>query len=179
MYIICNFSTLQVDEIHPCGWQWPVIITQSIPLILGSLHRQCISSMVLTWVSCNSFQFQQQKGKHVTMLCPANTQRNKHVIITSKQRFDVIITCLLRLCLQGGRHIVATWMKCLPFWNNISSCILSSSDVISAASHNTSRPRQNGHQFPDDIFKCISLNENVSISIKIPKGPINNIPALV
>ena len=49
---------------------------------------------------------------------------------------------------------------------------------------NTSRPRQNGRHFADDIFKCIFLNENVSISIKIslkfvPKGPINNIPALV
>ena len=35
-----------------------------------------------------------------------------------------------------------------------------------------------------DIFKCIFLNENVWISIKIslkfvPKGPINNIPSLV
>ena len=48
----------------------------------------------------------------------------------------------------------------------------------------TLRPRQNGRHFADDIFKCIFLNENVSISIKIslmfvPKGPINNIPALV
>ena len=35
-----------------------------------------------------------------------------------------------------------------------------------------------------DIFKCVFLNENVYISIKIslkfvPNGPINNIPALV
>ena len=49
---------------------------------------------------------------------------------------------------------------------------------------NTLRPRQNGRRFPDDIFKCIFLNENAWISIKIslkfvPKGPINNIPALV
>ena len=49
---------------------------------------------------------------------------------------------------------------------------------------NTLRPRQNGRHFADDIFKCISLNENASIVIKIslkfvPKGPINNIPALV
>ena len=28
-------------------------------------------------------------------------QRNKHVIITSKRRFDVIITCLLRYVLAG------------------------------------------------------------------------------
>ena len=49
---------------------------------------------------------------------------------------------------------------------------------------NTMRPRQNGRRFADDTFKCIFLNENVRISIKIslkfdPKGPINNIPALV
>ena len=48
----------------------------------------------------------------------------------------------------------------------------------------TLRLRQNGRQFPDDIFKCIFLNENVWISTKIslkfvPKGPINNIPTLV
>ena len=35
-----------------------------------------------------------------------------------------------------------------------------------------------------DIFKCISLNENVRIPIKmllkfVPKGPINTIPSLV
>ena len=49
---------------------------------------------------------------------------------------------------------------------------------------NTLRPRQDGRHFPDDIFKCIFLNENVKISIKIslrfvPKGPINIIPSLV
>ena len=49
---------------------------------------------------------------------------------------------------------------------------------------NTLRPRQNGRHLPDNIFKCIFLNENVWISIKIslkfvPKVPINNIPALV
>ena len=43
---------------------------------------------------------------------------------------------------------------------------------------------QNGCHFPDNIFKCIFLNENVWISIKIllkfvPKGPINNMAALV
>ena len=49
---------------------------------------------------------------------------------------------------------------------------------------NTFRPRQNGRLFADDTFKRIFLNENVRISIKIslkfvPKGPINNNPALV
>ena len=46
------------------------------------------------------------------------------------------------------------------------------------------RLRQNGCRFADDTFKCIFLTENVIIAIKIslkyvPKGLINNIPALV
>ena len=49
---------------------------------------------------------------------------------------------------------------------------------------NTLRPRQNGRHFADGIFKCIFLHENVWILIKnslkfVPKGSINNIPALV
>ena len=49
---------------------------------------------------------------------------------------------------------------------------------------NTLRLRQNGCHFPDDIMKRIFLNVNIWISIKIslkfvPRGPINNIPALV
>ena len=50
--------------------------------------------------------------------------------------------------------------------------------------NNTLRPRQNGRRFADDTFKRIFLNENVRILIKIslkfvPKGPMNNSPALV
>ena len=49
---------------------------------------------------------------------------------------------------------------------------------------NTLMPRQNGRRFADNTFKCNFLNENVWIPIKIslklvPKGPIDNIPALV
>ena len=49
---------------------------------------------------------------------------------------------------------------------------------------NTLKPRQDGRYFADDVLKCIFLNENVGISLKIPlkfvsRFPINNIPALV
>ena len=49
---------------------------------------------------------------------------------------------------------------------------------------NTLRPRQNGRHFPDDILKCIFLNGNAWMSLKIslkfiPDVRINNIPALV
>ena len=49
---------------------------------------------------------------------------------------------------------------------------------------NSLRPRQSRRHFADDIFKCISLIETVWIPIQmslkyVPRGPINNIPALV
>ena len=48
---------------------------------------------------------------------------------------------------------------------------------------NTLRPRQDGHHFPDDILRCIFVNEKFYILIKIslkfvPTGPNNNIPSL-
>ena len=51
--------------------------------------------------------------------------------------------------------------------------------------HNkTSPPAQNGRHFADDIFRWIFVNETFYIFIKIslkfvPKGPIDNNPALV
>ena len=56
--------------------------------------------------------------------------------------------------------------------------------MIAPLTFNTLRPRQNGRRFADGTFKRIFFNENVRISIKIslkfvPKGPINNNPALV
>ena len=49
---------------------------------------------------------------------------------------------------------------------------------------NTLRPRQNDWHFTDNVFRCIFLNKNISILINIslrfvPKGPVNNISALV
>ena len=66
------------------------------------------------------------------------------------------------------------------------SCPLSESKKMSLRNFrvNTLRPKPNGRSFTDDSFKWIFLNKIVWISLKIslkfvPKGPINNIPALV
>ena len=64
-------------------------------------------------------------------------------------------------------------------WDPHYSCCVSMQTGV-----NTLRPRQNRRHFTNDTFKRIFLNENVRISIKIslkfvPKGPINNNPALV
>ena len=58
--------------------------------------------------------------------------------------------------------------KCQPFGPNL----------------NSSLPGQNGHQFADDIFGYIFVNEKfcilIEISLKfVPKGLIDNKPALV
>ena len=84
----------------------------------------------------------------------------------------------------GG--ILTTEVLCIfvrhQWWILLASCLKYT--CITKIIINTLRPRQNGHHFADDIFKCIFLNENVWISIKIsmtfvPRGPINKIPALV
>ena len=65
-------------------------------------------------------------------------------------------------------------------------CTMLRQKVMEYLTHdiNTLRPRQNGRHFTDDFFKRIFVNENIWIPIKIslkfvPKGSVNNIPALV
>ena len=100
--------------------------------------------------------------------------------------------CWFRLWSVACRNQAITWANVnvssmkplgLPVWVCFSSKYLAiRTDTI--VLFNTLRPRQDGCHFPDDIFKCIFLYENVWILIWIslmfvPNGPINNIPALV
>ena len=87
------------------------------------------------------------------------------------------------------------WMKYTSFnvrvrnvvWNfngYIEICVLYNFEIKRVISFNTLMPRGNSRLFPDDIFRCNFLNENIWISIEIsqrfvPTGQINNIPALV
>ena len=95
---------------------------------------------------------------------------------------------------QIGRYILSTphqgiWYDQGKMWPNCYKAKLwwwffCHMLYVPAMSTNSLRPRQNGWHFADNIFKCISLNENVWIPVKIslrfvPEGPINNIPALV
>ena len=48
----------------------------------------------------------------------------------------------------------------------LSICLCSESQSHEDRLH-TLRSRQNGHQFPNDNFKCIFLNENIQIAFKI------------
>ena len=79
--------------------------------------------------------------------------------------------------------LVCPWPECI-FRSLLQFLVLWLPENECLTPINTLRPRQDGRHFPDDIFKCIFLNENVWIPIKIslkfvPKVPINDIPALV
>ena len=94
-----------------------------------------------------------------------NTVKFHHYMV----QYNMLLSVVLQ---QGNLLKIWLWTKsnpCPNFWMPLV---------------NTLRPRQNGRRFADDMFKRIFLNENVRILIKIslkfvPKGPINNIPALV
>ena len=84
--------------------------------------------------------------------------------------FDEILTAFLCMII---------WYKLLLTHDHVPMTLRCVSLLV-----NTLGQRQNGRHFADDISKCIFLNENVWILIKIslkfvPMGPINNIPALV
>ena len=71
---------------------------------------------------------------------------------------------------EGGCR---NWSK-----TKLRACTLGFWDTV-----NTWRPRPNGRHFPDDIFKCLFLNGNIWILIKMSltfvlNGPINNMSAL-
>ena len=82
-------------------------------------------------------------------------------------------------------HVEPSW--CI-IWNmKLHRCSISNnrrSQCRTMCALNTLRPRQNGHWFTENIFKCIFLNENVRISIQfsqkfVPMGQVNNITSLV
>ena len=99
------------------------------------------------------------------------------------------VTSRNRVCHPGGRcldyyPVVLSLSQVTATWSSNKFQLLDYMTGHQNSCLNSSSPGQNGRHFPDDIFKCISMNENVWISIKIslkfvPKGPINNIPALV
>ena len=113
----------------------------------------------------------------------------------------ILIEFLLNTILQDPNHVKLTsvwvieWLSvehvktenpylhfCFSFSQTLHTPIVSIAP--SCLYFNTLRPRQNGRHFADNIFKCIILNENVWILIRISmkfisKGPINNIQALV
>ena len=131
-----------------------------------NLWTNCISFIVfvLHWI-CHMFGMRnQQKFFYSTNLMQTNVSENRN---------DVCLTQRICITQNMGKIFLCQFVSHLAWIN-----------VVFRIRLNTLRPRQNGRHFSDDTFKCIFFNENVWILIKIslkfvPKGRINNIPALV
>ena len=74
------------------GSQWPIVNMSTLVLILTD--RKVVTSRC----PGNDAIFLTTQGE---LWDPANTKRNKHVIVSSKRRFHVIIACLLRYVFAG------------------------------------------------------------------------------
>ena len=92
------------------------------------------------------------------------------------------LAVLLELGMSGGQATSAVKLKKKKKKNHLLwSCSIKHQGLEMYIS---SLPGHNGRHFADDIFKCIFLNENVWISLKISlkfvrKVQINNISALI
>ena len=101
-------------------------------------------------------------------------------------------TVSIAQCNTAVTPLLMHWSYCSLAWKHIydsnQSLILSHGQCLRKSQNMLQRTyhieaEKNGCHFPD-IFKCIFLNETsrnlIKISLKfVPKGPINNIPALV
>ena len=122
--------------------------------------------------------------------------QSKHEAITGNQ------WCILCHAMPTvlNSEIQNDWDLCMNMWTGVTNYIYCTITTICQGSiwingigstakemislFNSLRPKRDRRYFADDIFKCIFLNGNVWISINIsmkvvPKGPFNNIPALI
>ena len=114
--------------------------------------------------------------QHILLLCISSLIRKK-VDIGALHYWFIDVEASDQYSGQGSEGITSSWQG----WNNSK---YTSHTAVPFLDLNALRQRQNGRHFADDILKCIFMNENVWILIKIslkfvPKGPINNIPPLV
>ena len=90
--------------------------------------------------------------------------------------WEITKICLVWFGVDLSHQLPTQWKP--PFLHAVTYLTACASGI------NTLRQRQNGCQFPDNIFKWFFFNEHIWISIKVslnfvPNGLINNIPALV
>ena len=107
--------------------------------------------------------------------------RNAHISVLNGALWDMeqVNSGICEIVLVCHLASENTQWKLLITKRDQRSCLLTTAVT---PRFNTLRPRQDGRYLADDGLKCIFLNENVWISLKIPlkfvaRGPINNIPA--
>ena len=154
------------------------------PLRVFRYRRKATNIWCLTWLFKLTHWGRDKNGRHFA------DDTFKRIFLDENIR--IAIKTSLKLVPKGPITNIPALVQIMD-WRRPGDKPLSETMMVRSLTHicvtwpqwvNTLRPRQNGRHFADDTFKRIFLDENIRISIKIslkfvPKGPINNIPALV
>ena len=163
-------SVATVLTTHPC-----VSRCLRVNVELWCLHCCCSKKLLKKTPQKPSSCWHFERPQHCNRNDIASTHERPLIIVTnphwsSKWNFS------------NQTFLIETCVGC--FWFTLLALIHWLVHDLIVQHVNTLRPRQNGCHFADNIFKCIFLDENLWILIKIslkfvPKGSINNIQALV
>ena len=102
----------------------------------------------------------------ITLDPPLQWRHNDHDGVSNHQPYGCLLNCLFRRWSKKTSKLRVTGLRVGNWWR-----------------HHDLRPRQNGRQFTDNIFKLIISNGTdcvlILISLKfVFNGPVNNKPAL-
>ena len=115
MFCVHSFTLRSAD-----GWHKGVSSSSLHQLSSGSLpesvsvwpsRTEVHIFSYLSYLMVTSTHFNSRHAGSRNRCNPANTQRNKHVVNTSKHRFDVIIMCLLRCVFAANGIDRATFFR--------------------------------------------------------------------
>ena len=147
-------KTWQDGKLGKCGWsyqvrKWNLFCIDCLVQDCGNF-RPSVMLIVWNWQSCTAMEIPQ-----------FSTDPWILNVIFYELVYITVEDCIICVCWSANVFHVL-WCRLFI------SCCQSSAKIQSVfGTHsktlNTLRQRQNGHQFADDIFKCIFMNENVRI----------------
>ena len=170
------WSWLVINKIMRSSFQYMLLAI----LLISTIN--IYSKKILYWDYCNTvgkFRILKLWPVNLSSLWEVRVERSITGSYHSNLAFFLILEC------QNTEVISKQFTILISFWYHTFLCVKTvDSTWPSNVLWPMLRPRQNGRHFTDYIFKCVFLNEDIwiliDISLKfVPKGPINNIPALV
>ena len=156
--------------------------------LLRTFSRHVVSFIIVVFVECQPCETNHLNGSYCRV--SAVLHRGQTHLYCRED----IIKWVMEIYNLVYRHNKYVWLSFLHLsfqqpnlkisTAKIQLCCVSLNIRIQNSSTITLRPRQNLRHFADDIFKCVSLNGYLLISITVwlkfvPKGPNTNIPSLV
>ena len=123
---------------------------------------------------------------YMDVLCQQLRNKNYELnrVFKEKNSLYIFISCHFIMSSICGFQVNVQFILLKTLYHRVISIPICYYNYSYRKDINTLRQRQNGRHFADDIFRCIFFSESGCISMNIslkfvPKGQINNIPALV